>query len=166
MAQVHPTTMEASAMPSLPAHLSVEDAAARLALSPRWIRRLCQDGRMPGAVQAAGSAYLVPVATVDAMLASRAASPVTAGRPAGALNKPTRPIAAEARLTLAELGAATAVAVAGGVLTRDGAIFPPQVVAFAAGITATKRRRGTYAFGPSAEVEMDSDGATIRLFAG
>lgn len=55
--------MVITSMPTLPGYLTVEATASRFGQSAQWVRQLCREGRLAGAVKV-GGVYFVPVATV------------------------------------------------------------------------------------------------------
>ena len=59
--------------------MSVEDAAAELGRSIAWVRRLAQNGRLPGA-EKVGRDWIIPKAAVAGW------KPESRGRPKGAKN--------------------------------------------------------------------------------
>ncbi len=71
-----------------PTHLSPSEAAARLSVSPDFLRRACRSGEL--AFARFGRLVRIPVASLDAYVAARLIGPDPARKPLSAVGLPER----------------------------------------------------------------------------
>jgi len=153
------TTEQGEAMADM---MTVAEAAEALNVTGRRVRAMISAGQL-SAVKSGPRVWLIDRASVEAM--ATADRPRRSGRPRK--EQRSSPPLVEIVLDQEAITRAAADAMRGLPLLDplSGAIVSPQLVAFAAGLTAAKARRGVYRASEGADVSVDGAAIRVRLYS-